>query len=556
MSFTPSANQQAIFDWVKSGTGCGIVNAVAGSGKTTTIVKACEFIPQDKSCVFLAFNKSIAVELGKRVPRHVEAKTLNALGHRAWTSYIGRVALDGQKTRLLCQKFLIGSERRLSGEVAKLVGLAKSFGIAPQSPRKSTFRGLMGNSYKDYLRLVDHFDIDTKSADEGILIELAQMILKESANEERLIDFNDQLWLPIITNIPVRQYDWVIVDEAQDLSPVQRELLRMSLKDDGRLLAVGDPYQAIYGFRGADSESMDVLKAEFDCKEMPLSMSYRCPKSVVRKAQRIVPHIEASPGAPEGRVEYMDTDQYPYTPGDMVICRNSAPIVSLAYELLARQIPVVMMGRDIGEGLIRLIDKMKPKGIEGEHGLLTKLEIWSAKEVAKAIKKGREARAQSIDDKHQSILSFIRGCKATTVPKLKEAIVSLFSGGIENRVVLSTIHKAKGLEAGRVYVYRVDLMPSHWAKQEWQMQQEQNLMYVAYTRSMNELILVRETADNEDDEKNERKEGSAEREEQVPIAENNEEKAAPIVCDGDAVICGPDASGSSESSACERENVA
>lgn len=490
--------QLAIFDWVKNGSGSGIVNAVAGSGKTFTIVNSCDSIPEDKECVFLAFNKSIAVELGSKVPSHVEAKTLNSLGHRAWASHVGRVILNDRKTLDLCNKSLMGHEKRLKGEIRRLVGLAKSFGIAPDRGREGMYKGLMGNSYDDYLRLIDHFNLDVKITDEGAVIALTKHILNESADQYKLIDYDDQLWMPVIARIPVKRYDWVIVDEAQDLSPVQRELVRMSLKDDGRLLAVGDPYQAIYGFRGAASDSMDRLKDEFNCHEMPLSISYRCPKAVVRKAKNIVPHIESAENAPEGLVKEITTEEHPYRVGDMVICRNSAPLVTLAYELLAMRVPVIMMGRDIGEGLIKLIVGLRPKGIDGKDGLRVKLEEWAAKESRLALDKDQESRLQMIEDKRDSIIAFLNGCEAKTIPKLKSEIEDLFGSGKHDKsklVVLSTIHKAKGLECYRVFIYRVDLMPSKWANLEWMKQQEENLMYVAYTRAMNELYLVEENRD-------------------------------------------------------------
>ena len=494
MKFKPSKFQQDIFDWVESGSGSGIVNAVAGSGKTTTIVQACGLIPKETTCAFLAFNKAIAVELGKRLPKHVESMTLNSMGFRAWGRHVRRrLVVEADKTRTLCRDHLTIEEKRLMGPVMKLVSLAKAYGVAPDRP-EGLYDGLLPATYETWSDLIERHDVDVDWQDMALVVTLANMILEQSARSQMLIDFDDQLWLPLINRVPMRKYQWVIVDEAQDLSAVNRALIRRSLQDDGRLLAVGDPCQAIYGFRGADSESMDRIKVDFDCREMRLSISYRCPKSVVRKAQTIVPHIEASETAPEGVVrESSCSDAWTrkeYKVGDMVICRLTAPLVELAYALLTQKIPAKMLGRDIGEGLIKLIEKMKPQGIEGEKGLITKLEAWAEKEIDAALKKGKEQRAQSIEDKHQSIVAFVRGCKAGTVPKLKEEIKNLFAGGDDNRVVLSTIHKAKGLEADRVIVYLPELMPSKFARQPWQLRQERNLMYVAYTRAMCELILL------------------------------------------------------------------
>jgi superfamily I DNA/RNA helicase len=54
----------------------------------------------------------------------------------------------------------------------------------------------------------------------------------------------------------------------------------------GRLIAVGDPSQAIYGFRGADATAMTDMQREFNMTVLPLSVSYRCSQSVVKEAQK------------------------------------------------------------------------------------------------------------------------------------------------------------------------------------------------------------------------------------------------------------------------------
>lgn len=492
--FNPSTYQSAIFKFIRTGNGCALVEAVAGSGKTTTIVEALKMIPAADKVLFLAFNKSIAAELKTRVPPHVDAMTLNALGHRAWTKFAGRLCqLDSNKTRGIIDTALAEDEKPNRAAITRLVAVAKSCGLVPNTAKDAA--GLRADTLDEWSDLIDHFEIEVEEKDKLTVIESARRVLKLSLSRHDLIDFDDQLYMTVVFNAPLARYDWVFVDEAQDLSPIQHALLRKALKPGGRLVAVGDSKQAIYGFRGADSNSMDVLRQEFNCVRLPLSISYRCPRNVVDYAKHIVPHIEASDTAPDGTVmsmpQYSETD---FAPDDMIICRNTRPIISLAYKLIARMVPVKVLGREIGQGLISLIERLRPQGIDGEKGLVVKLDRWTAKEIERCMARGQEQKAEAAMDKADTIRTFIEFTQPETVAQLTAAIHSLFTDDGRPATTLSTIHRAKGLEAPRVFVLDPDLMPSRYARQEWQMEQEKNLMYVAYTRAKGQLIFIRSDA--------------------------------------------------------------
>ena len=76
-----------------------------------------------------------------------------------------------------------------------------------------------------------------------------------------------------------------------------------------------------------------------------------------------------------------------------------------------------------------------------------------------------------------------------SVKELRKLIEGIFSDDI-NGIILSTIHKAKGLENDRVFFLCPELIPSRFATMDWQFEQEQNLKYVAITRAKKELIYV------------------------------------------------------------------
>jgi YrbI family 3-deoxy-D-manno-octulosonate 8-phosphate phosphatase len=108
---------------------------------------------------------------------------------------------------------------------------------------------------------------------------------------------------------------------------------------------------------------------------------------------------------------------------------------------------------------------------------------------ARAIKLGIEA-LQGLLDKVEAIEALSES--AESVAEVISRINSIFADESVG-VCLSTIHKAKGLEADRVFIIEPKCLPAPWVKQDWEIEQENNLAYVAYTRAKNELVFVPES---------------------------------------------------------------
>jgi len=388
--FKPSKFQQAIFDFITDGTGSAIIEAVAGSGKTTTICEALSLIPSSKKILFCAFNKAIANELQDRVPDYVQVKTLNGIGHGAWMRFTDarvnlntRKTVDIMKSDSFIEQFGEWPVKRLGAKVRKLVSIAKSSGLVPEGADEDADNGLVADVLETWTDIIDHFDIDFMQKAKGgltptklkelekqdieIAIEMAREVLRRGLEEWNTIDFDDQLFHTVVYDVPCFRYDYVFVDEAQDISHIQRILLKKHLKAGGRLIAVGDPHQAIYGFRGADSESLNNIAKLFKAKRFPLSISYRCPKLIVNEAQQFVSHIKSHKDAPDGTVQDWGTldggKLKEFKQDDFVVCRNAAPLIGLAFDLIRVKKPVTVLGRDIGKNLINLIQKLNPSNL-------------------------------------------------------------------------------------------------------------------------------------------------------------------------------------------------
>jgi superfamily I DNA/RNA helicase len=501
MTFQPSSYQRALFSFIAEGAGSATVKAVAGSGKSTSIVRALPGLPESASVQVFAFNTAIAKEMKAKIAalgeelnrpfKNVRASTFHSVGFNAVCRRLGKkpaeVENTSSKVRTICHDRMIPEDHEMYADfVCKLVGLAKGEGIGCLVP----------DTDERWYDLIQHHDLflDDEEATEARAVELARKVLTESNRraEKGMIDFDDQLYLPLLWRLRLWQNDYVIIDEAQDTNPVRRALAKLALRPGGRLIAVGDPRQAIYGFTGASHDAMDLIQHEFNCVELPLTVSYRCPKAVGELARSLVPYFEVAPAAEQGEVLNLGLKDALKQLGahDAILCRNTSPLISLAFKLIAEGVGCVVLGKEIGAGLVQLIHRQRARGIDN---LLGKLEAFRSREVAKFTAKGEEGKAEAVSDRVACILTVIGSLNENerTIPKLVARLEGLFSDA-NGVLTLSTMHKAKGREWNVVGIYRPELCPSKWARQEHQYQQELNLQYVAWTRAMKSLIFIQE----------------------------------------------------------------
>jgi superfamily I DNA/RNA helicase len=483
-----SPYQQAVFSHMSTSSRNAIVVAVAGSGKSTTIIEAMKLARGES--IFLAFNKAIAEELKAR---GVNARTFHSLVFSAVMRFYQQRDPSFDKLHKLTMENWSFDERKLYGAFAKrLVGLARGMGIG--------IDGMLPDTAEEFIALAAYHDIEPESdrAEFGDAIGYARQLFDLCCADPR-VDFDDMLYRAVRDGIRLPQFDTVFVDEAQDTNPIQRAILHKILKPGGRLVAVGDPAQAIYGFRGADSDALGLIAKEFDCVELPLSITYRCASKIVEYVQQWVSHIEPREGAPEGVVKDLGVDWNPtdFLPSDLVVCRKTAPLVTAALRFIRAGIPVQVLGKDIGEGMKALIKKMNVSTVDQ---LKEALNAYLDRELEQARKEEDEAKAEAVSDKVGVILFMCDELleDRRTIADLEAGIDYLFKDKA-TAVTLCTIHKSKGLEAPRVFWLERSECPARWVRKDHQRQQEINLCYVAGTRAMDELYFIElETEEQKD----------------------------------------------------------
>jgi len=488
----PTVEQDRIFKFTVKRPENILIKAYAGAGKTTTIVEAVKLLPKDKNITFLAFNKHIQEELKTKLPEHVRCYTTYGLGMSAIKRKYGdRIQFDEFKAdKIILKKsktWGLHEELRSEEEISiYLNNLKKLCNLCRLTlTTKPEFIGYVAERYDIPLR---------KTQD----VKRVLKVLDFMTNDRKTFDYTDMIFLPAIDNsIWFFPQDYVFVDEVQDLNRCQIRIIEKVLKKnrttkkiEGRLIAVGDFFQGIYGFNAADEKSFQWFEKFPKTKIMPLSVSFRCSQAVIRKAQEIVPDIKALPDAPEGSVREGSVIEEAQS-GDFVLCRKTMPLVQLFFEFLTQRKKAIIKGSDIGVHLIELIGKI--------NNLDKLITFWESEleSFRKDLKKegvlnpADHSGYSALEDKVTTLLFLAK--ISDSILDLKYKIKSIFTDEIQG-IVLSTVHKIKGLEANRVFIIRPDLLPMQTPK-AWQAIQEKNLQYVAYTRAKLDLIFDNDWTD-------------------------------------------------------------
>lgn len=499
-----SSQQEAILAEVNTASKNLIIEARAGTGKTSTLIEVCKDIGQ--GAAFLAFNKAIAVEIQRKLAtegisdKQVKGATFHSVGFQAWVKHAPQSARNvrGEKLDILLDK--LSCPKMYHQFCRRLVSLAKQscIGALPELPMDDEDLWLQIIDHHDLMDLMPETDRELDEDEwRDTALAWSLKLLKQSIVEApTMVDFDDMIYMPLYAQLRFWQYDWVLVDEAQDTNRARREIAKKLLRPGGRLIAVGDRHQAIYGFTGASHDALDLIQEDFSCGLLPLTVTYRCAENIVRLAQTWVPDIEWRPGAPPGILR--DTDYTKFIEGPVpsadsaILCRNTKPLVQLAFYYLRKHVPCHVEGREVGAALITLIKKFK---VDTISELQIKLDEYLEQQRDRLLHQHKEAQLGQLTDKVETIQVLADTFEPRDRPyQLIALIDSMFkdSDGLAKKTLtLSTVHKAKGREWDTVYILgRNSLMPSAYARQPWQLEQERNLMYVAVTRAKNELVDV------------------------------------------------------------------
>lgn len=481
--FTPTDEQLDVIDAVINTDDNLLISALAGAAKTSTLVMiANEPDMAHTSILCLAFNKRIKDEMEKRLPGNCVALTLNSLGHRVWGQHLGmRLKVNTRKNYEIMQEeikeFSHEDQNFLYdnfSELLRIVGHGKSCGWVPDEVVKDA-----------RLSLVDDMDFFAGLDDEleDVEQELVTncMLTSIKLAHEGAIDFDDQIYMSVCFGGAFPTYDITLIDEAQDLSGLNHAMLKLIVKDR-RIIAVGDPFQAIYAFRGAHSDSMDRLQRAFEMEELNLTISFRCPKSVVAAAQWRAPYMRYPDWAEEGKVRSLTDWTIETLPEHCtIICRNNAPIYNMAMAILSEGRFPEIVGNDIGKALLKIMKKLGKTSMLRDE-VMEKLEAVEKRRLSRA----REWAKSAIRDQFECIRIFVRSTDNLGQAIARAEHLMTSTGSIQ----MMTGHKSKGLEYDDVFILDRDLLKLIDSDQPGSKNQDRNLLYVMQTRAMKTLTYV------------------------------------------------------------------
>lgn len=500
MEFTPSIYQNKIFDFIQKGVGNAVINAKAGSGKTTTLVEAMKLIPSKEKVLFVAFNKAIEQELSKRLVGYdnVDIRTYHGLGFALLRNNLGK----NNKINVIEHKYTTFINNNIH------ILAPDSYSLSREDMRlfKSNLKQIVDYARFNLAESIGEIkDICKKYGITPVLNEpeIVPTILNWGKNHLSDIDYTDMIWLCIEREIKTRtfKYDYIFIDEAQDSSIMQQALIKKCFKRGSRFIAIGDEYQCINAFAGADQDAFKKMQNEPNTQILTLPITYRCPKNIVKFVCRTTGvEIEAADNAIDGSINFKVN---PYDPknNDMVLCRNTAHLVKLYMRYNRVNKKSYLKGRNIGETFKTLLHQTNQEYLSKDmitDGVFPRLYERLFDMINKEIAMTGVDYEDVVNTR--IIADFIDSIKA--LEALSEGIIwkddlirkidTIFTDDEKDGVCLSTIHKAKGLEADNVFILCPSLMPSKHAKKEWEKIAEENLRYVAITRAKKTLNFISE----------------------------------------------------------------
>lgn len=496
LGYEPSEYQNKIFDFVVHGHGNGVIKARAGSGKTHTIITCMKLIPPKKQCLFLAFNKSVKDEIIKKLDGRTNCtvKTVHGLGYSIMSKYLkSEFQLDDYKY----STYLRNNIKELSTE--KVGGKHKFPEYLDRILELLGFARMdLVQSRKEIQKCAKTHGVELKY-DEDIVV---KKLMDWGKSNLETLDYTDLVWLPneLVIDPKFDKYDWIFNDEAQDYSIAYVNLFMKCFKRGTRFVSCGDEFQSINQFAGSSDEAFNMMLKYRNTEQFYLPISYRCDSKIIEEAQNFVPDIQARTDAGLGIV---DTESHikDIIDNDMVLSRTNAPLFKMYAKLIKLGKACYIKGQDNDkEKLLRCIDRYAVDDNLGESfktdGLYPRMYRAMVDERNRLVEEGLDIHdaigAPSVQYIYDTIATITTiGSDCTSVSELKNKINNIYSKS-HTGICLTTIHKAKGLEAENVHILNRSDMPNKYAKTDSELQQERNLIYVAVTRAKHKLCYVSE----------------------------------------------------------------
>lgn len=598
-----SEYQKAVEDAFSKSNKHLVINALAGSGKTTLLKHLAGKFSSGQRWLYLVFNKRNQEESTsgpKAFPSNIKVMTshsflLNILRNTKKekpeifsSSLIPATKLPKIMDDHWFFELVSDLEKKLSNEkqgfmtyynkklhrhsvnyklktrVQLLTELAKNYAIDPNDPDAFKKIKEIFNTHQDDKKLTPHLGFEDRPGPNFVeeFVRLAIEVLKKTSPKGRFghpdydqkIDFDDMIWWPTLHPKEVvwptkSDFQVVLVDEVQDFNEAQKVMIENLAKNGIRIIMVGDPNQAIYGWRGAlkgFSKIEDLLKTHSSGAEThTLPVNYRSGKKIIDFVNKNTHVKNLMPGREhEGQVNekvsaremaQQITDEFHENNSlkeeTAFISRSNAPLFGMAIHLLKEGVPFQILGSDFSKEIIDFIYVVSGGGNAGAgrkkvsflriRDFLNDMNHYvENQERIHGDKKEKEDHLQEINKLRDALEGFIYyedGKKSmSNVEELCDRIRKIFrpldptenpddakayeSINRKRTVFLTTAHRSKGLEFERVNIIDNGKFPAgdRPNPDDWRDQEEHNIKYVAYTRPTHTLNISNDKGIDDD----------------------------------------------------------
>ncbi|MFF9819017.1 UvrD-helicase domain-containing protein [Streptomyces sp. NPDC014006] len=426
MVLKATAEQEAAREAFAAGDDLALV-AGAGTGKTSTL--AMMGAASRRRGLYVAFNKPIAVEARARFGSNVQCRTSHSLAYQA----VGR----------RFQSRLEASRHMPLSRTARLLGLHRDLAVDKKRLRATTLARLVMEMVRRFCYSTDeqvaarHLGTVNGLDDQGVQY-LAEVLLKRArwawediCSPDGQLPFHHdhylKMWALTRPRLPA---DFVLLDEAQDTNPVLEEIF---LAQDAQRVCVGDPAQQIYEWRHAKD-----IMSSFPGQRMELTQSFRFGPAIAQVANR---WLQAASSTMQltghsGRASALEKVEVP----DAVLCRGNADALAEVLHFLDEGVPVALVGG--GQPLLKIAQAAidLQAGRRTSHHELFLFSSWA------------EVQEYAEQDSAAGDLKALVDLVDTYGPQQIIAAVQRMASEDQARVVVSTVHKAKGREWQRVRI--------------------------------------------------------------------------------------------------------
>ncbi len=545
MNCEPNKYQKAILDWAENGTGNALIEARAGCGKTSTLIMLANLITEKlhKPCLFLAFNDHIAKEIKEKLQekvdnKEIDVRTVNSMGNSFLWSYMFiqysnqgineqyDIRVDDKKmyrigSKLIDEEFIKAGieyvdEEEIGDiyyEFKKLCDLARLTNI-PYGNYDAVTQLMI--KYRLFENVQTHGIDFAALVEPAINQDIAQFTNAVWSSIDKknihMVDYADQIFLPNRQGMycpkKIRNFanSFVLCDEAQDLSNAQQRLIQKCATkwNTPRFIFVADERQAIYGFAGADTHSVDHLKEKYNLNYFPLNICYRCPKSHIKLIQQLVPDIECNPNAKEGEVHLIDNEEIASLAkeGDYIIARKNKDLVQIMLSILKQGKSIYIKDKNLVSTTVSNIRKLQSKTINGLEVELKKLQVEFQQQQKDPVQRvSGSAISNDEADIYDTIFLLLENYRNNSTSSSTKDFIKYLSKILNTdvtrpSVILSSVHGVKGGESNTVFVVSHNRFPYIDDRNSAdQNQQERNLEYIAISRSKDIMYLCQEGKD-------------------------------------------------------------